>query len=477
MYRYLFALLLMGLTFPRTWAQDPPAKPKPMPSEVRLYKNELKAHLFFPKGWKASDQRPALVLFHGGGWTGGTPSVLYPQAAAVAARGMVGISVQYRLAEKGKAPDVCVNDARSAMRWVRSHAAELGIDPKRIGAGGGSAGGHLAAHCGLVSALDDPADDKSVSCRPDALVLFNPVYANGPEGYGNERIKNRVKEFSPMENIRKDSPPTLVLLGDQDRLVPVKTAEAFRDAQRAVGVKSELIVYPGQAHGFFNKDPYLSKTIGEMEAFLETLGWLKKPAVAPALAPITEVPGLPRVLLIGDSISMGYTLPVRRLLEGKANVIHPPVNCSHSGFGLKELDKWLGDKPWDVIHVNFGLHDLKYVDEKGAMVAVEKGKLLASLAEYEANLRALIAKLQQTKAKLIWATTTPVPEGAGGRIAGSELAYNEVVRRVMAEHKIPVNDLHAVVKEKLSTLQQPRNVHFTPAGYQALAEVVAKAVR
>ncbi|WP_309709137.1 alpha/beta hydrolase fold domain-containing protein [Armatimonas sp.] len=461
----LLTLLILSLLTPMARAQ-----------EAIPYKEadgkQLVLQVFKPEGWKASDKRPGFVFFHGGGWTGGTPTALYPQAKALAARGMVAISAQYRLAEKGKAPESSVNDARSAMRWVRSHAAELGINPTRLGAGGGSAGGHLAAHCGMINGLDDPKDDKAISCRPDALVLLNPVYDNGPGGYGNERIGERFKEFSPFHNIGKDSPPTLVFFGDMDKLVPVKTAEAFRDAQRAAGVKSELIVSLGQAHGFFNKEPYLSKTIAEMEGFLERLGWLKKQSKpAPALRPITETPGLPRVLLIGDSISMGYTLPVRNLLDGKANVIHPPVNCSDSGFGLRELDKWLGDKPWDVIHVNFGLHDLKFVDEKGTLVAVEKGKQRLSLTEYEANLRALVARLKATKAKLIWATTTTVPEGTIGRIAGGERAYNEIVKKVMTELKVPIDDLHAVMAE-----QQPRNVHFTPAGYETLAQAVVRSL-
>ncbi|MCX5683968.1 MAG: SGNH/GDSL hydrolase family protein, partial [Planctomycetota bacterium] len=109
----------------------------------------------------------------------------------------------------------------------------------------------------------------------------------------------------------------------------------------------------------------------------------KAKAPDPALAQVEDVPGLPRVLLIGDSISMGYTPGVRELLKGKANVRHPPENCAATVVGLKRLDVWLGEKKWDVIHFNFGLHDMKYiVDEKGTMGSVEKGKQWVPLAEY-----------------------------------------------------------------------------------------------
>ena len=444
------------------------------PTESRVYKNDLKAHFFFPKGWKASDKRPAIVLFHGGGWTGGNPGTLYSQAAAAASRGMVGVSVQYRLAKPGMAPEEAVMDARSAMRYVRANAGVLGIDPIRIAAGGGSAGGHLAAHCGLVDALNDPADDKLVSCIPNALVLFNPVYANGPGEYGADRIGARFKEFSPADNIRSGSPPTLVMLGEKDALISVATAEKFRDAQKAVGIRSELTVYKGQAHGFYNREPYRQLTTSAMLTFIESIGWLRK--TDPALLPILETPGLPRVLVIGDSISMGYTLPLRKLFDGKANVVHPPVNCSSTSFGLKELDSWLGAKPWDVIHVNFGLHDLKYLNAEGQLVSPEKGTLIADPAIYEANLRLLVQRLKATKAKVVWGQTTPVPSGATGRVAGSDTVYNAVARKVMTELDIPINDLHAVITSAPTGLQQPRNVHFTPAGYDALAAAVQKVV-
>jgi hypothetical protein len=128
----------------------------------------------------------------------------------------------------------------------------------------------------------------------------------------------------------------------------------------------------------------------------------KKPAPQPVLAPIQDVAGLPRVLLIGDSISMGYTLPVRKLLEGKANVHRIPENGGPTRNGMAKIDKWLGTGPWNVIHFNWGIHDLKFMPD---------GKRQVESEDYEQNLRALVAKLKATGAKLIWATTTPIPDG------------------------------------------------------------------
>jgi acyl-CoA thioesterase-1 len=191
------------------------------------------------------------------------------------------------------------------------------------------------------------------------------------------------------------------------------------------------------------------------------------------LVQIEDVPGLPRVLLIGDSISMGYTQPVRELLKGKANVHRPPTNCASTLVGLKSLEAWLGDEKWDVIHFNWGLHDLKYLDEKGALVAGDKGKQQVPLDEYEKNLRQLVQQLKKTGAKLIWCTTTPVPEGAAGRVAGDEVKYNEAAARVMKENGVEINDLYAFAASKLKDIQQPKNVHFTTEGSRQLAEVVA----
>lgn len=188
----------------------------------------------------------------------------------------------------------------------------------------------------------------------------------------------------------------------------------------------------------------------------------------PALTPITEEAGLPRVLLLGDSISIGYTQPVREALRGRANVHRAPENCSSTSHGLARIEKWLGERKWDVIHFNFGLHDAKLPPE---------GVRHAPLPVYEENLRRLVARLKATGATLIWATTTPVPYGgilAPDRRFGDIAEYNAVALRVMQEHGVMINDLNAAVSPHLSRYLRPQDLHYTAEGYRFLAERVAR---
>jgi len=196
----------------------------------------------------------------------------------------------------------------------------------------------------------------------------------------------------------------------------------------------------------------------------------------PAYVQVPEDPGLPRVLIMGDSISMGYTWEVRKLLAGKANVQHPTVNCGPSQFGAEHVAQWLGAKSWQVIYFNFGLHDIKYLNDKGDYVTPDKGKQVASVAQYKTNLRAIIVPLQRTGAKLIFATTTPVPAGAGGRVAGDEVRYNAAAREIMQEFGIEIDDLWSLVNPSLQTLQQPQNVHFNAEGYRILGAEAASRI-
>ena len=200
----------------------------------------------------------------------------------------------------------------------------------------------------------------------------------------------------------------------------------------------------------------------------------------PVFTPPIDDPNLPRVLLIGDSISIGYTLPVRRYLSAKANVHRVRGNCGPTTNGIQNLDAWLGDGKWDVIHFNFGLHDLKYIDEKGARVQPSAGRRQVSVADYETNLRSLLRRLSSTGANLIWCTTTPVPEGALGRVPGDEVTYNAAAERAIEGVAFPkplqVNDLHQFAMPRLPRIQRKADVHFTRRGSDLLGKQVAKAI-
>lgn len=245
--------------------------------------HSLALHVFRPADWKEGDARAGIVFFFGGGWVSGDPSQFYPHCRALAERGMVAISAEYRVEKRhGTTPFDCVRDGKAAIRWVRAHADELGIDRDRIAAGGGSAGGQVAAATAALDAFDEEDADADVSCRPDALVLFNPVFDNGPDGYGHERVKERWKAFSPLHNIDASAPPTIVFLGTKDGLVPVATAEAYQRAVEVVGGRCELHLYEGAEHGFFNHErgdnEHYDSTLMRTEHFLESIGFLNPPS-------------------------------------------------------------------------------------------------------------------------------------------------------------------------------------------------------
>lgn len=260
----------------------------PRPDKTITYKIDprfpdlpLTLDLFYPDDFKQGDKRPAIVFFFGGGWVGGKPSQFYPQAAYLASRGMVAISARYRTRKSHKVePSSCVEDGKSAVRYIRKHAAELGIDPDKLAVGGGSAGGHVAAATATVEGFDDPQDELNISPVGNALVLFNPVYDNGPEGYGHDRVKEYWRQISPLHNLAKKVPPTIVFLGGEDAAIPVATAQQYQRLMEEQGNRCETFIYEGQKHGFFNlwdlsaKGEYFVKTMCETDKFLASLGFL-----------------------------------------------------------------------------------------------------------------------------------------------------------------------------------------------------------
>ena len=244
---------------------------------------ELKVWVF-DQAPKQTAPRTAIVFFFGGGWTGGSPTQFEPQSRHLAERGMIAIVADYRVKTRQDAkPADCVSDAKACVRWVRANAARLGIDPARIAVAGGSAGGHLAASVATLPGLDDAKDDKSVSCLPNALVLFNPGTVMAPfpgvdlKGFGAGLDKARFgcepTEISPIHHVKKGTPPTIIFHGTADTTVPYATVEKFTEVMKAAGNRCELVGYEGQPHGFFNKAKY-AETLAATDAFLVSLGYL-----------------------------------------------------------------------------------------------------------------------------------------------------------------------------------------------------------
>ena len=239
---------------------------------LRLFVNDP------PSAARPDSARAAVLFFHGGGWIKGSPSSFNAQSAAVAEHGAVAIEAEYRLLDgtpgDAQPPRVCVEDTKSAIRYVRAHAAQLGIDPKRIAAVGGSAGGYDAAYAALVPGWDDPGDNLQVSAAPNVLVLLNPVLDIREGEYGFARFTADAPHRSPMQFVTAAAPPTLLLSGANDVLAKPPTIREFARRVQAAGVRCELIFYDGQSHGFFNREPYLGKTTAEMVKFLTSLQYL-----------------------------------------------------------------------------------------------------------------------------------------------------------------------------------------------------------
>lgn len=254
---------------------------------------DLKLHVFAPRGHKPGDKRAAIVFFFGGGWRSGSVGQFVPQSKRLAERGMVAMVADYRVFSRHQAKVAdCTADAQDAIRWVRMHATELGVDPDRIAAGGGSAGGHLAA---ATATLDDFTADSaaSVSFRPNALVLFNPAIdltamldgAQADKALRSDirrRLGATASELSPADHVRPGLPPTIIFHGKQDTTVRYRMVEAFTEAMRAAGNRCELVGFEGQKHGFFNfgrgDNRCYEETLSRTDRFLTDLGYLPKPS-------------------------------------------------------------------------------------------------------------------------------------------------------------------------------------------------------
>ena len=249
--------------------------------EKILYKTidstKLYLEVYYPDQFKKNKTYPAIIFFFGGGWISGERDHFLKQAKYLSKRGLVCFLADYRTKNKhNTTPFESLKDAKSAIRFIRENGNRFQINSSKIIASGGSAGGHLAAATALIEEYND--EDNDTDCKPNALVLFNPVIDNGPGGYGYERIGNKYKTFSPLHNIKKDAPPTIIFLGTKDKLIPVKTMEYYKLVMGKVGSRCDLKLYENEGHGFFNYRffKFYKITLQETDKFLVSLGYLKK---------------------------------------------------------------------------------------------------------------------------------------------------------------------------------------------------------
>ena len=275
---------------------EPPDRRNPLAdARMQVYKSiddvDLALYMFMPKDHHPDDTRAAIVFFFGGGWRGGSPKQFAEHCRYFASRGMVAMTADYRVFSRHRAQvKDCVSDARSALRWIRGHAGDLGIDPNRIVASGGSAGGHLAATLGTLEEFDESGEDLSIRVRPDALVLFNPALDLTAEGFGVDRENDRIaalherlgaepEALSPLHHVSRTVPPTILFHGTADTTVPFAQAEHFCEAIQDRGGRCELADYEEAGHGFFNfgrggNRAYVD-TVRRADVFLAALGFLE----------------------------------------------------------------------------------------------------------------------------------------------------------------------------------------------------------
>lgn len=296
-----FRLLLCLIGALPSYAADVAANPSAKAAPVKLTdaptrklsrvyhvtpEGELKLHLFLPQAGRASDRRPAIIFFHG---AGGGAEVFFSQAEYFASRGLVCASADYPVYRKeGEIfrADESLGQAKAAVRWLKGHASEFGIDPQKLIAGGGSWGGMLALQTALVPGFDSGADDRSIPCEPSALVLFNPSINIRPNlvDAAGARIGEKI---APALFQKKNAPPAIFFFGTADRLNEL--APGFIAKSRELGNRCDYFTAADQPHGFFNREPWTTATCLEVDRFLVSLGYLSGPATLIPKATLTAI--------------------------------------------------------------------------------------------------------------------------------------------------------------------------------------------
>ena len=275
MLRLTISILLIISSLQLNYSQSKIQQIKP---EKILYKDtkegELNLFVYKPSEFDIKKKYSCIVFFHGGGWNSGNPEQFQRQSSYFTSRGMVAVSVEYRIRNvHGTSPIQAMEDAKSAIRFIRSNAKLLSIDPNKIAAVGGSAGGHLAAVAGNIDLFDNSNEDLTISSKPNLLILYNPVLHNGRKWPWIDNPSNA----SPYDNISKGAPPTIILTGTEDKIVPVELIKSYKKRMESIGSRCDLILYEGAEHAFFNRGDDFIDTVFQTDIFLKSNGYLLGP--------------------------------------------------------------------------------------------------------------------------------------------------------------------------------------------------------
>lgn len=273
MSRFIISILLIFGLLQLNYSQNKIQQIKP---EKILYKNtnegELNLFVYKPSEFDVKKKYSCIVFFHGGGWNSGNPEQFQRQSRYFASRGMVAVSVEYRIRNKhGTSPIQAMEDTKSAIRFIRSNARLLSIDPSKIAAAGGSAGGHLAAVAGNIDLFNNSDEDLTISSKPNLLILYNPVIDFGTRKW---LWINNPSDASPIHNISKGSPPTIILTGTNDKIVPVESIMNYKKIMESIGSRCDVILYEDAEHAFFNTGEDFVDTLYRTDVFLKSLGYI-----------------------------------------------------------------------------------------------------------------------------------------------------------------------------------------------------------
>lgn len=461
------------------------------PDEKVLYKevkgDSLYLNIFNPK--KSKKPTAAIVFFFGGGWTGGSPKQFYQQSKYFASRGIVAIAAEYRIKSKhGTTPFDCVEDGKSAIRWVREHAKELNIDPNKIVASGGSAGGHIAVSTSLINDFENETENLSISSAPNAVVLYNPVLDTTEKGYGHKKVAGREKEISPCHQIKENMPPVLVFHGTKDKTVPFENAKRFTDLMKKAGNECELVAFENQDHGFFNGDffrkgtgnKYYNITTYKTDVFLKKLGFLKgKPTLSE---------NIQKVACVGDSNTeatypkflqekLGNKYQVKNFGKGGATLID---GTNHPYFKKKEYKNSLKFTP-DVVLIMFGTNDanVKWCLDENRKTAF-KG---TAQEEFKSQYIKLIKAYKRKNANAEIYVLTPLPIYEHEKARDPEIKQRiahlhewviPIVREVANEENVNLIDVNKLMKKAYKYTVD--GVHLNQKGYEVLAKKIAKKI-